>query len=67
MTIINKQIGERLKEFREKKGLNQEETAFQAGIDYSYYNQLENGKRNPSIKTLLQICEVLGIDIKDLL
>lgn len=67
MTIINKRIGERMRHFRKKKDFTQEETAFRAKLDYSYYNQLENGRRNPSIAAVNRIAKVLGVSLKELL
>lgn len=66
MTIINKRLGERIRKFRENKELNQEETAYRARLDYSYYNQIEMGKRNPSVKALSRIAKALGVSVKDL-
>lgn len=66
MTIINKKIAERMKKFRIKKGITQEEAAFRSKLDYSYYNQLENGKRNPSVAALNRIVKVLGVSLKEL-
>ncbi len=66
MTIINKAIGSKLRNLRVSKGITQEDLAYEAGIDYSFYNQIENGKRNTSIKTLSKICRVLKANVKDL-
>lgn len=66
MTIVNKRIGLKLRKLRIEKGVTQEELAFKAGVDYSFYNQVENGKRNTSVKTLTKICRVLKIKVKDI-
>jgi transcriptional regulator with XRE-family HTH domain len=66
MTIINKRLGERIRKFRGDKGITQEEAAYRAGLDYSYYNQIEMGKRNPSVKALSRIAKTVGVSIKDL-
>jgi len=65
MTIINKKIGARIKSTRTKAHKTQEDTAFEAKIDYSFYNQIENGKRNVSVKTLSKIAKVLNVDVKN--
>lgn len=41
-----------LKKFREKKKITQENMAERLEISYSFYKQLENGYKNPSIKLL---------------
>ncbi len=66
MTIINKKLGERIRKLREDKEITQEEAAFRAKLDYSYYNQIEMGKRNPSVKALSRIAKTLGVYVKDL-
>lgn len=66
MTIINKTIGTRLRKIRMSKGITQEDLAYEANIDYSFYNQIENGKRNISVKTLTKICRVLKVNVKDI-
>ena len=66
MTKVNKRLGEKIRELRKKKNITQEEFAFQANLDYSYMNQIENGKRNPSVEAINGIAKALGVSIKDL-
>lgn len=61
-----KKLGERMRKTREKLGITQEEAAYRADLDYSYYNQIEMGKRNPSIKALSRIARAIGIPLKNL-
>lgn len=61
-----KKLGEKIRKVREKLAITQEEVAYRADLDYSYYNQIENGKRNPSIKALSRIAETIGIPLKEL-
>lgn len=67
MDEINRQLGQRIQEARRVKGWTQEDLAHHAGLDFSYLNQLENGKRNPSLATLHKIATALGVPLKDLL
>jgi transcriptional regulator with XRE-family HTH domain len=39
-------FGERLRELRKAKGLNQKELADKVGIDFTYLSKLENGRRS---------------------
>ena len=64
MTVINKRIGAKIKAIRSKAHKTQEDTSYEARIDYSFYNQIENGKRNVSVKTLAKIAKVLEVDVK---
>lgn len=51
-----------LKEWRLKKGLTQEEVSKRIGVHRTYYGMIERGIRTPSIKTMLKIADVLGVD-----
>lgn len=67
MVNINKALGEKIREIRLKKELTQEELAHRADLDFSYMNQIENGKRNPSMEAINSIAKALGVKAKDLI
>ncbi|SHN87991.1 helix-turn-helix transcriptional regulator [Desulfitobacterium chlororespirans] len=47
----------------EKRGANnQQEVASKAGIDRSFYSQIENGSRNPSVNTAKKIAKALNFE-----
>ena len=47
----------------EKRGdKSQKEVAKLVGIDRSFYSQIENGTRNPSVNTAIKIGAVLNFD-----
>jgi transcriptional regulator with XRE-family HTH domain len=58
---INDAFGQMLKQIRESQGITQESLAFTSGLDRTYISLLERGKRQPSLKTLFSICQVLEI------
>jgi len=60
------QIGQALRAYREKRGINLSEVANKSDISVSMLSQIERGKVTPSIDTLLGVCETLGFDIADL-
>ena len=64
-----KEIGIKISKFRKEKGLSQEELANEIGISYSYLTQIEapNVCKKMSLEVLLDIAEVLGVDVKELL
>jgi transcriptional regulator with XRE-family HTH domain len=66
MSNTLKKLGDRIREIRESRKLTQEELAYQADLDYSYVNQIENGRKNPTVQILDQIAKVLKVTIKDL-
>lgn len=62
---IRKRVGLRLKELRQKNGLTQEALAFEAEVDKTYLNEVENGKRNVSVINLEKIILALGVSIQE--
>src|SRR5512135_2957992 len=64
MNDIYRQVGQRIQQARRAKSWTQEDLAHHAGLDFSYVNQLENGKRNPSLATLYKVATALGVSLK---
>ena len=63
---IKTKIGLRIKELRTEKNLTQEAVAWNAEVDRTFMNHVENGKRNVSVDTLTKIiCSGLGMSFKD--
>lgn len=58
------QIGQTIKDRRKELGVTQQEVAELAGVGINSLVAIERGKGNPSLKTLLRILEVLGLEIK---
>ena len=58
-------IGLKIKEYRLKNNLTQEELANRCELTKGYISQLENNLTSPSISTLSDILEVLGVHIAD--
>ena len=65
MTNVSK-IGEKIKIFRKKLGLQANKLAEQLNISPSYLNLIENGKRNIDAGLLLKICQELRIELSEL-
>jgi transcriptional regulator with XRE-family HTH domain len=64
---IDKELGEKIRKAREKAGLTQAEVATKAGINVSYYAEIERGEVNPSVKKLRDIAKVLKLKSFDIL
>lgn len=62
----NYSIGKKIREFRHAKGFTQEELAFRADISSVYLRQIEKEERNPTISTVLKLCDGLTIHPSDL-
>jgi len=66
MATINEKLGKRIYTLRKKVGLTQDELAYQAKLDYSYMNEIEKGKRNPSVKRVYLIARALKVTLSEL-
>lgn len=53
-------FSERLKQLRQKRGLNQKELAELLGVEPSKYNKWENGKNCPNYDTLCKLANFWG-------
>ncbi len=65
ITMILKKLGERIKKLRKEAGISQEKLAELAGLDRTYINGVENGRRNISIINMEKICTALEISLVD--
>lgn len=54
-------LGKNVHRLRRKKGLTQEELAFEAEIDLTYMGGIERGKRNPSLIVIARIAKALAV------
>jgi transcriptional regulator with XRE-family HTH domain len=59
-------IHEKVKFFREAKGLSQEAIAYRLGIEQSQYSRRENGQVKFSIDEVVAISKILNLDISEL-
>lgn len=60
-------IGKTIHALRAEKGMSLRSFSLMVGIHYNQILHIEQGKVNPSLKTLYRIAEGLEVDIKDLL
>ncbi|KGN91301.1 transcriptional regulator [Porphyromonas crevioricanis] len=57
----------RIKEVLEEKGIKQTWLAEKLGKSFSIVNAYVCNRRQPSLETLFQIAEILGVDINQLI
>jgi transcriptional regulator with XRE-family HTH domain len=62
-----KRVAMRVKEWRKRRGMTQEELASKTGISRSYLAHLETARQDPKLSTLEKIAKALRIDIAKLL
>jgi len=60
-------VGSRVREFRQARGLTQEQLALESEIDLTYLGGIERGRRNPSLMVMVRISGVLKVHPGDLL
>lgn len=66
MVNISEKLGKRIRSLRRLQKKTQEGLAYESKIDYSYLNEIEAGKRNPSIKRINAIAKALKIPVREL-
>lgn len=62
-----KQIGDNLRQARERKNLSQEDAAKAAKISVTYYAGIERGEENPTITVIESICKALRVKSSEIL
>ena len=63
---IAKQIGERLRSYRNQNGWSQEELAERAGLHPTYIGQLERGEKNATLDSISKVAVALNISLSQL-
>ena len=59
-------IGKRIKQLRENKGLTLNGLAYRSGISQSYLREIESGRyTNPGVDILSEICWALGVSLSE--
>lgn len=63
---MRKLVGRNFARLRREKGLTQEDVEERSGYSQQYLSGLERGRRNPSIITIYEIAQALGVSHIDL-
>jgi len=64
---IRERVGKNVREYRKKKGLSQEELAFESDLHRTYISGVERGVRNPTVLILEKIADALAVEPSALL
>lgn len=67
MATVNQKFGAKLRKLRKARGLTQEKLAELAGIDYSYLNMIEAGKKNPTLNRIAKLARSLEVSLDELM
>ena len=64
--MITVDLGNRIRELRQKTGLSQEKFALKIGMDRTYFASVEAGKRNIAIVNIKKIADGLDVTLSEL-
>lgn len=63
---MRKLVGRNVKRIRIEKGLSQERLSELSGFSQQYISGLEQGQRNPTIVSIYELAQALGVSHMDL-
>ncbi len=58
---MRKLVGRNFARLRREKGLTQEDVEARSGLSQQYLSSLERGRRNPTVITLFELAQALGV------
>lgn len=67
MDYIFSKVGDRIKQYREAKGLSQEDLGDMIGISNRHISSVETGAKKPSLSLIIDIANALDVTPDDLL
>ncbi|WP_343235660.1 helix-turn-helix transcriptional regulator [Streptomyces sp. SID10815] len=59
-------IGTRIRTVREYRGLTQETVFLAVPMNRAHYQEIEAGRANPTLRTLIRIARAIGVDLSEL-
>ena len=62
---LRKLVGKRVRELRIAKGFKQEDLC-RFGFEYKYYQRIEYGDKNVTLKTLNKLAKAFGVPVSEL-
>ncbi|MDO8552621.1 MAG: helix-turn-helix transcriptional regulator [bacterium] len=66
MSKESQAFGRNMKRLRMEKGITQGDISRSLKLARSFISNIENGKTNPTLATIVKIARTLGVPIKDL-
>ena len=59
---MRKLVGRNFSRLRRERGLTQEQVEERSGFSQQYLSSLERGRRNPTVITLYELAQALGVE-----
>lgn len=66
MATITQRFGSRVKSLREQRKMSQLALAGKAKVDLTTVNEIENGNREPMLRTMWKLANALEVKVMDL-
>lgn len=66
MATITQRLGSRVRKLREQRRMSQLDLSQKAHLDLTTVNEIENGNREPMLRTLWKIANALDVKISQL-
>ncbi len=66
MATITERFGARMRKLREQKKMTQLDLSLKAKIDITSVNEIENGHREPMLRTIWKLANALDVKLKEL-
>jgi len=63
---MRKLVGKNFARLRREQGLTQEDVEARSGFSQQYLSGLERGRRNPTVITLYELAQALGVSHEEL-
>ncbi len=63
----SEKMGKNLKRIRTAKGISQGEISRKLEVDKSFVSNIENGKTNPTLSTIVKIAKAIGVSVGELM
>ena len=63
MKSESEKLGKNLKTIRTKKGISQGDIARSLGVSRGFVSNIENGKTNPTLATIVRLAKALGVSV----
>ena len=64
--VVIKRVGKRLRSLREDAGLTQEEAASAAKLDPKHLQEIEHGRTNPTLASLVMLADAYSVSLAKL-
>jgi len=61
MKSVHGEVGNRIRQYRQRSGLSQEKLALNAGLTVSFLGDIERGNKKPTVESLEKLLRALNI------